>query len=375
MKRKMLAMIVVLTMIVGMVTGCSSAGSGNTVKIAFAGPLTGDMSVDGIDARNGAKLAVEKINEEGGINGKTVELVEYDDKGDTKEAATVASRISQDKDTYAVIGHYNSGCSLAATPIYEKAHIISIAFASSANSLSDAGDYIFRTCNSDDVSAEKCAEIAVKQLGHKKLAIMYEDDDYGKGLADSFEKYTKESGGEVVSVNAYMLGETKDFTSILTKINQTEADMIFIAGLYTEAAMIVKQERQVGLDIPCMGSEALFSVGLIDLGGESVEGFYATAGFSTESKEDYIQEFIADFTKEFGEAPGTTAACAYDGVMAAVEAMKGCGENLTRENVKDQMYQVDINGISGQISFDENGDCHKDYLVVKVTDGVFKLAE
>lgn len=375
MKRRILAVVIGLTMIAGTITGCGATGESSTVKIAFAGPLTGDMSVDGIDARNGAKLAVEKINEEGGINGKTVELVEYDDKGDTKEAATVASRISQDKNTYAVIGHYNSGCSLAAAPIYEKAHVISIAFASSANSLSDAGDYIFRTCNSDDVSAEKCAEIAVKQLGHKKLAIMYEDDDYGKGLADSFEKYTEEAGGEVVSVNAYMLGETKDFTSILTKINQTDADMIFIAGLYTEAAMIVKQEQQVGLDIPCMGSEALFSTGLIELGGEAVEGFYTTAGFSTESTEDYIQEFITDFTEEFGEAPGTTAACAYDGVMAAAEAMKGCGEDLTRENVKDQMYSVDIQGISGQISFDENGDCHKDYLVVTVEDGAFKLAK
>ncbi len=375
MKKRMLAVLLGMTMVIGMLTGCGSSGSDKTVKIAFAGPLTGDMSVDGIDARNGAKIAVEKINEEGGINGKTVELVEYDDKGDTKEAATVASRISQDRDTYAVIGHYNSGCSLAAAPIYEKAHVTAVAFASSANSLSEAGDYIFRTCNSDDVSAEKCAEIEVNQLGHKKLAVMYEDDDYGKGLADSFQKYATEAGAEVVSVNAYMLGETKDFTSILTKIGQTDADMIFIAGLYTEAAMIAKQEKQVGLDIPCMGSEALFSTGLIDLGGEAVEGFYTTAGFSTESKEDYIQQFITDFTDEFGEAPGTTAACAYDGVMAVAEAMKACGDDFTRENIKDQMYNVDVKGISGEITFDENGDCHKDYLVVTVQDGAFKLAE
>lgn len=375
MKKRMLAVLLGMTMVIGMLTGCGSSGSDNTVKIAFAGPLTGDMSVDGIDARNGAKIAVEKINEEGGINGKTVELVEYDDKGDTKEAATVASRISQDRDTYAVIGHYNSGCSLAAAPIYEKAHVTSVAFASSANSLSEAGDYIFRTCNSDDVAAGKCAEIAVNQLGHTKLAVMYEDDDYGKGLADSFQKYATDAGADVVSVNAYMLGETKDFTSILTKIGQTDADMIFIAGLYTEAAMIAKQEKQVGLDIPCMGSEALFSTGLIDLGGEAVEGFYTTAGFSTESKEDYIQQFITDFTDEFGEAPGTTAACAYDGVMAVAEAMEACGDDFTRENIKDQMYSVDVKGISGEITFDENGDCHKDYLVVTVQDGAFKLAE
>lgn len=286
MRKKAMALLLSLAMVSSMLlTGCGGTSESDKIKIAFAGPLTGDMSVDGIDARNGCKLAIKKINEDGGINGKTVELVEYDDKGDTKEAATVATRICQDSDIYATIGHYNSGCTLAAAPIYEKGQMTTISYASSANALSEAGDYIFRSCNSDDVASGKCAELAVG-LGYKKLAVIYENDDYGVGLAESFTKYAKEAGAEIVSENAYLLGETKDFTSILTKIRESGAEIIFIAGLYAEAAMIMKQEAQVSMDIPCIGSEALFSDGIIELGGDAVEGLYTTAGFSADSKED-----------------------------------------------------------------------------------------
>lgn len=375
MRKKAMALLLSLTMASSMLlAGCGGSTGSDKIKIAFAGPLTGDMSVDGIDARNGCELAIKKINEDGGINGKTVELVEYDDKGDTKEAATVASRICQDSDIYATIGHYNSGCTLAAAPIYEKGQMTTVSYASSANAVSDAGDYIFRSCNSDDVSAGKCAEMAVK-LGYEKLAVIYENDDYGVGLAESFTQYAEESGAEIVSNNAYLLGETKDFTSILTKIRESGAEMIFIAGLYTEAAMIMKQEAQVGMDIPCIGSEALYSDGIIELGGEAVEGMYTTAGFSVESTEDYIQEFIADFNDEYGENPGTCATCAYDAVMAVAEAMKNTQE-LTRENIKNEMYNIeDLQGVSGKITFDENGDVHKDYLTVMIKDGKFTLME
>lgn len=375
MRKKAMALLLSLTMASSMLlTGCGGSTESDKIKIAFAGPLTGDMSVDGIDARNGCELAIKKINEDGGINGKTVELVEYDDKGDTKEAATVASRICQDSDIYATIGHYNSGCTLAAAPIYEKGQMTTVSYASSANAVSDAGDYIFRSCNSDDVAAGKCAEVAVK-LGYQNLAVIYENDDYGVGLAESFTKYAEESGAEIVSSNAYLLGETKDFTSILTKIRESGAEMIFIAGLYAEAAMIMKQEAQVGMDIPCIGSEALYSDGIIELGGDAVEGLYTTAGFSTDSTEDYIQEFIADYNEEYGQNPGTCAACAYDGVTAIAEAMKNA-EELTRENIKNEMYEIeDLAGVSGKITFDENGDVHKDCLTITIKDGKFTLAD
>lgn len=376
MKKKTLALVTSAALVLGtLLTGCGSgSASSDTIKIAFAGPLTGDCSQDGTDARDGAKLAVDMLNEAGGINGKTLELVEYDDKGDPKEAATVASEICQDSGIVASVGHYNSSCTLAGAPIYEKNGLPIIAIGSSANTVSEAGDFIFRDVNSDDASAYDCANWAVNDMGIKKLAVMYENDDYGVGLADSFVKYAEEFGAEIVSSDAYLLGETKDFTSILTKINQTDAEMIFIGGLYNETAMIMKQEAQVGMSLPCIGTDSLFSQGVIELGGDAVEGMYCISGFTLETEDADILAFIDKFNEKYGKDPGTYAANGYDAVMVFAEAMKA-GE-ASRTSIKDNLYNISgYKGIGGEITFDENGDVHKQYIRLTVENGAFKLVE
>ena len=375
MKKRIVALMMSCVLVGSMLTGCGSdSASADTIKIAFAGPLTGDSSQDGTDARDGAALAVDVLNEAGGINGKTVELVEYDDKGDPKEAATVASQICQDSSIVATVGHYNSSCTLAGAPIYEKNGLPIMAVGSSANSVSEAGDYIFRDVNSDDASAYDCANWAVNDMGVKKLAVMYENDDYGLGLAESFVKYAEEFGAEIVSNDAYLIGETKDFTSILTKIGQTDAEMIFIGGLYNETAMIMKQEQQIGLSIPCIGTDSLFSSGVIDLGGEAVEGMYCISGFVVETDDADIQEFITKFNDKYGKNPGTFAANGYDAVMLFAEAIKA-GDG-TRTSIKDNLYNISgYKGIGGEVTFDENGDVHKQYVRLVIKDGEFKLTE
>lgn len=375
MKKRIVALMMSCVLVGSMLTGCGSdSASSDTIKLAYAGPLTGDCSQDGTDARDGAKLAVDVLNEAGGINGKTVELVEYDDKGDPKEAATVASQICQDSSIVATVGHYNSSCTLAGAPIYEKNGLPIIAIGSSANSVSDAGDYIFRDVNSDDASAYDCANWAVNDMGIKKLAVMYENDDYGVGLADSFVKYAEEFGAEIVSNDAYLLGETKDFTSILTKIGQTDAEMIFIGGLYNETAMIMKQEQQIGMSLPCIGTDSLYSAGVIELGGDAVEGMYCISGFTLETEDADIQEFIDKFNKKYGKNPGTFAANGYDAVMLFAEAIKA-GDG-TRTSIKDNLYNISgYKGIAGEVTYDENGDVHKQYIRLVIKDGEFKLTE
>lgn len=374
MKKRVLSVILTIAMAATMVVGCGSSGSADsdTIKFAYVGPLTGDCAEDGTSAQQGAELAVKVLNDNGGIDGKKVELVSYDDKGDTKEAATVATKVATDKSICAVVGHYNSGCTLAGAPIYEKNKMPIMAVGSSANSVSDAGDYIFRDVNSDDASAYDCANWAINDMGYKNIAIMYENDDYGSGLEQSFEKYADQFGATITTSESYILGETKDFTAILTKISQTDTDMIFIAGLYNETALIMKQEHQIGMNLPCIGTDSLYSAGAIELGGEDVEGMYCIGGFTMDTEDEDTLTFIKGYQDEYNEDPNTFAANGYDAVMVYAEAIKANDGVADREAIKDQLYKINgYKGVGGEISFDENGDVHKEYFRFVVKDGKF----
>lgn len=201
---------------------------------------------------------------------------------------------------------------------------------------------------------------------------MYENDDYGSGLAESFKNYADEFGAEVTASESYILGETKDFTAILTKISQTDTDIIFIAGLYNETALIMKQEHQLGMDIPCIGTDSLYSSGLIDLGGSDVEGLLCIGGFTMDTEDEDTLTFIEGYQEAYDEDPNTFAANGYDAVMLFAEAIKANDNKADREGIKEQLYKIqNYAGVGGEVSFDENGDVHKEYFRFVVSGGKF----
>jgi branched-chain amino acid transport system substrate-binding protein len=195
----------ILSLVSVLVTGCGIAensengsSSNASVKIGLAAPLSGSSAEYGEQFKKGAELAVQLVNDSGGINGKKVVLDIQDDKGDPKEAANTANKFVSDKSILAVVGHFNSSATLAAAPIYNKNKVVEISPSSSSPKVTDAGDYTFRVITTDAYQAQFVANWT-KEEGYKKAAIVYEQTDFGLGLSDVYSKIAKENGIEMVA--------------------------------------------------------------------------------------------------------------------------------------------------------------------------------
>ena len=372
--KKVAALGLAVAMVAGVV-GCGGSGSSaDAVKIGLATPLTGASAQDGKAIQNGVNLAVKMKNEAGGINGKTVEVVAEDDKGDSSEAATVANKLAQDDSILAVIGHFNSSCTLAGAPIYNNAVVVEISPGSSSAAVTDAGDYTFRVITTDAVQGQYLADWCVNELGYKNVAILYENDDYGLGLADVAEEETGKLGAKTVVKEAYEVGQT-DFSTVLTKVAASDAEVLIIGGLYNETALIAKQMADNGLgDMQIMGVDAIYSGALIDLGGEAVDGIKLTAYFSENSDNAKSQEFVTAYQEEYGEVPGTYAAYAYDAALVVMDAIENAGED--RVAIRDYMSKIEgFEGSTGTATFDKNGDVIKAPLRMEIQDGKYTIVE
>ncbi|WP_206809024.1 ABC transporter substrate-binding protein [Paradesulfitobacterium ferrireducens] len=352
-------------------SGKSGGAGGDKIKIGVAIPLTGAIAETGGTIKKAVELGAEQINQKGGINGKQVELVELDDKADPKEAAIVANKFASDSSIIGVVGHYTSSTTLAGAPIYNKAGLSHIAIGSTSPAVTNAGPFTYRDITTDAYDGEIVAKWTVDE-GAKKIAILYENDDYGKGLADVYNKKVTSLGSQIVFQEPYNLGETKDFSAILTKLKAAGPDTIFIAGQYNEAAMILKQGKRLGISLPVFGSNGLYSDALIQLGGQEVEGLRAVGSFHRSADYPEAKAFIDAYKAKWGQEPDTWAAYAYDALNILFEAVKNGGED--RKKVNDYLTTLkDFKGATGTTTFDANGDCLKEPLKLIVKNGKFEI--
>lgn len=340
-----------------------------TIKIGTIGPLTGNIATYGISTKNGVEIAVEEFNQNGGINGRPIKLISEDTRGDQTEAANAASKLIEQDKVVAIVGGVISSETLTAGPIANDAKVVMISSSSTAAGVPEIGDYIFRNCLSDEVQAVQLAEYAAKELGLKKFAIMYTNNDYGLSLKNAFETKAKELA-EVTAVETYNDGE-KDFRAQLTKIKGTNPDALYIAGYYTEAAKIAQQAKEQGLNVQILGADGFYSPVLIELGGDAVEGAIFTAGFFTDDPSEKAQNFVKAYKEKFNAEPDMFAAQAYDAAMILITALKNTngegGEVLQKEMAKIK----DFPGITGTTSFTETGDAIKNVMILKVENGKF----
>lgn len=349
-------------------SGGESQGE-DVIKIGNLGPLTGNTATYGLSTKQGVEIAVDEFNQNGGIDGKQIKLVAEDTRGDQTEAANGVSKLIDQDKVVAIVGGVLSMETSTAAPIGNDAKVVMISSSSTATGIPDIGDYIFRNCLSDEVQAIQLAEYAVSELGLKKFAIMYSNNDYGLSIKDAFEKKAKELA-EVVGIETYNDGES-DFRAQLTKLKNVNPDAIYVAGYYTEAAKIAQQAKDQGLDVKILGADGFYSPKLVELGGEAVEGAIFTAGFFTDDPSDSVQNFVKAYTEKFNSEPDMFAAQAYDAAKILLTALKNTkgvgGEVLQAEMLKTK----DFPGITGTTSFASNGDALKDIIILKVEDGKF----
>lgn len=371
-------------LIVGFVSvlGCSNQPE---IRVGVAGPFTGNAAAFGEMIRRGAELRAKEINAAGGINGMKLTLIFGDDAGTEKEARAVATRFATDRRILAVVGHFNSSCSLAGKPIYAENGIVELSPGSTNVSVCEGSDWTFRNLYRDDFQGEFIAKYIKNVLTElQSVGVLFDNDDYGRGLKDAFTAEAEMIGLNIVAAEAYDRDNT-DFKAQLTSIKAKNPDAIFVSGLYSQAALIVKQAREAGITAQFFGADGVDSPDFLEIAGTAAEGTYLTTPFTFGAGGEEALKVAQAFEAEFGVAPDTWAALTYDAVGMIEEAIKKTynkeaklAEN--RKAIRDHLASLDTpeegyKGITGLTYFDENGDTlNKPAYVKIVKDGKFTTA-
>ena len=353
-------------------TSTTTPSSSNVIKIASVSPLSGGTANSGKDNQSGALLAVEEINAKGGVDvaGKKymLELVSEDDAADPKQGTTVAQKIADDKSISGVVGHYNSGVTMAAQPIYAGANLVAITPSATnpdvtvkAAKGSDGLTMMYRMVAHDGMQGPALALYAQKK-GLKKIAIVDDATTYGKGMADQVEKKSKELGINVLSHES-ATDKTTDFKAILTKIKASGADAIMWGGLDDTAATFAKQARELGISATLLMPDAVCTDNYITLAGSAANGtICSVTGVPLEEMKEGAA-FKERFEKRFsGQKVQGFAPFAYDAVFTLVEAIKKAGSTEPAK-VAAAMKGINVTGLSGPIAFDDATGERKDTAI------------
>jgi branched-chain amino acid transport system substrate-binding protein len=353
--------------------GGSGSSGGGTMKLAFSGTLSGPFATYAQQMRQGVDLAVSEINGAGGIDGKQVDVSYADDRGKPENGIVIAQRFCNDKSS-AVLGYSVSTVALAALPTFERCQLPVVASATTSPKFTGLSDFYFRTVLSDAVVAGEGARYAVQELGKKRLAVMYQKDDYGEGGDKSFVDAAKAAGAEIVYDQGYQLGST-NFLSQLTKIKASKPDMIFLSSFYPEAARIAQQAKQLGMNVPFLGLDGVLSPDLPKLAGTSAEGMLVLGYFnpSSGSAGAKVSSFVDAFKKKYNEAPSDWSALAYDAVYA-VKSAAASSKGTDRGAIAKGLPNAQFDGATGGVSFDK-GDRKGNAVVFEVKGKDFVPAE
>lgn len=348
------------------IAGCSSQQQ-NTVRIGAAGPMTGDQSKMGIDLRNGVELAVAEWNDKGGVLGKKIELLAGDDQADPKQAVSVANKFINQK-VVAVVGHWNSNCSIAASEDYKKAGLVMVSPASTNPRLTQQGfKTVFRVCGTDDQQGVVAAEFVLRTMKPKRIAVLHDKSTYGQGLADFFKK-TVEGRADVVFYDG-IVQRDPDYRAVLTAMKEKRPDVYFFGGVYPEAGRLVRQAKEIGLNAPMITGDGVYDPTFLQIAERTAEGTFVTFGKDTSTLET-AKAFNEKYRAKYG-APGPYSIYAYDAANIILTAIKETG---TTDGMKAAEYIAKgrFTGAFGELSFNANGDVAKaPYVVWQVRDGKF----
>ncbi|VAW14936.1 Branched-chain amino acid ABC transporter, amino acid-binding protein (TC 3.A.1.4.1) [hydrothermal vent metagenome] len=353
----------------GLMTGAASA---QNIKIGFNVPLTGFAAADGKSALNGAELAVEQANAAGGINGKMVELVVYDDQASPKEAVPIALKlIEKDQVAMAISGSY-SGSTRAAAGIFQEAKVPYIAAYAIHPDITRAGDYVFRTSFVGEVQGRAGALLIGKSLGLKRVAVITLKNDFGKSLSAGFREAADKFGIEIVSEYEYSIKD-RQFGPIVSKVKADKPDAIYASGYFFTAGPLVSQLRAAGITVPIIGQEGYDSQKFIDIAGAASEGILITTSLDRDSSEPETKSFIASFEKKSGQKVDMVAASGHTAVKVAVAALKAAGGGMDKAALRDAIAATKLTASTGKISFNLLGEVRKDIQVQVVKGGNWRF--
>lgn len=359
----------------------SAAANADKYVIGASFELTGNVANYGKSTLSGLKLAVDQVNKAGGVNGKQLVVVESDNKSEPAESGnSVTKLITQDK-VVAVVGPATSGCVFAATPVVTSNKVPLIAPCATAPAITvDNGqvkEFIFRACFIDPFQGRVMAEFADKTLGVKNVAILHDaSSDYSKGLAEVFEKTLNEKGGKVVAKEAF-LSKDIDFKAALTKIKAANPEAIYIPGYYEEVAKIIKQTREIGLNVPLIGCDGWDSPKLVEIAGpEALNNTYFSSAFSVQDQTESVQKFIADYKAMYQKDPDIFCMQGYNAGLVLADAIKRAGDGADGTKLAAAIAATkDLPVASGKLTYDKDHNPIISAIIIEMKDGVQSFKE
>lgn len=344
----------------------AAGDSGGDVVIGMYGSLTGDGASFGQSSKEGTELAVDEINKAGGLlGGRKFRLLVEDNQSKPEEASNAVTKlITQDK-VVAVLGEVASRRSLAAAPIAQRYQIPMITPASTNERVTAVGDYIFRVCFIDPFQGEVLAKFAFNDLKARKVAILKDiGQDYSVGLTDSVARNFTKLGGQVLEPVSYTSSDS-DFKAILTQVRSQKPDAMFVTGYYSEAAIITRQARELGMTMPILGGDGWVGDALRN-GREALNNSFISNHYSGDNPDPLVQGFVRAYRERFGRDPDAIAALAYDAVKVLVDAMNRA-KSTEGPKVRDALAATDIPGVTGRLKMNAQRNVDKPAVIQEVT--------
>lgn len=362
-------------------TGCAKSaatatGGSNTIKVGLNYELSGNVATYGQGLVEGIELGFEEINKNGGVLGKQVELVKKDNKSDATEAANVSTALATKDKVVLLLGPATSGNTKAASPAATTGKVPLVSASATADDVTvdkngKVRQYIFKTCFSDSFQGVIMANFASEDLKAKKAAILQDvTSDYSKGLLTSFKSQFSKLGGNVVDEEAYK-AKDNDFNAVLTKIKAANPDVLYVPGYYEEVGLIVKQARQLGLNVPILGGDGFESPKLAEIAGASVlNNVYYTNHYSSTDTSPEVVKFKDAFKAKYNKAPDAFNALGYDLAYFAADAIKRAGAADPAKIQQALAETKDFKGVTGTISIDKQHNAVKSITIIQEKDGV-----
>ena len=386
MKMRILSIALAAAMLTSGLTGCSkgadknseasgaaSGASGDVIKIGGLAPLTGAVSVYG---NNGIKIAVDEINAAGGVLGKKIQYICYDEKGDATEAVNAYNKLVQNDEVVALVGDVTSTPTLAVAQQAIQDGLPMITATGTAEAITQTGDNIFRACFTDPFQGELMANYASKKLNAKTAAIIYNmADDYSLGLMETFEKTAKELGLKVVAKESYTTNDV-DFKSQLTKIAAQKPDVFFVPVYAQDLALIAVQAQQIGIKAKMLGADGwdgvLEKIDKSNVG--ALDGSFFSSQYSAESDDPALKKFLATYKEKNKTEANMFSVLGYDAMKMMAQAITEAG-STDSQAIVEKLAAIDYNGLTGNIKFDKDRNPIKQAAITTIQGGKNKFVE
>lgn len=360
--------ILMMAILVCGLAACSKA-KGDEIVIGQYASMTGNTATFGQDSHDGVKMAVDEVNQSGGLKGKKVKLVLEDDQSKPEEAKAAVLKLIQRQGVVALIGEESSGRTLAAAPEAQKRRIPMISPYSTNPKVTEIGDYIFRACYIDPFQGEQMARFAMGDLHLKKFAILKDmKNDYSVGLAQFFAETIKKMGGEIVAEESYGEGDV-EFRSQLTTIKTKAPEAVFVPGYYTEVGLIARQARELGITVPLLGGDGWDSPKVIEIGGKFLNNSYFSTAFSVDDPDFTVRQFVDRFKQRYGRVPSGVSAMGYDAARILLDAIKRA-QTLDPTSIRDALAATkDFVSVTGKMTMGPDRNIRKRMAIIKVDGG------